>query len=277
MSKNPKMRVDQLLVDQGFFESRTRAQAALMAGVVYLDNQRIDKAGTSIPVDSPLEVRGKDCPYVSRGGLKLAKALEVFHLEVQGLRILDLGSSTGGFCDCLLQNGAANVIAVDVGKGQLHLKLREDARISVHEQTNARYLEPEQFEPVDAVTGDLSFISLSLLFPVVQRFLPADPLKGWSVMLIKPQFECGPKHLRKGVVRDAAIHLQVLKDIAESASNHGLSLTRLDFSPVKGPAGNIEYLGFFQKKLEGRYALGHTQLQEIVDNSHTQLSPIAAS
>jgi 23S rRNA (cytidine1920-2'-O)/16S rRNA (cytidine1409-2'-O)-methyltransferase len=277
MSKTPKMRVDQLLVDQGFFDSRTRAQAALMAGVVYLDNQRIDKAGTSIPVDSPLEVRGKDCPYVSRGGLKLAKALEVFHLEVQGLRILDLGSSTGGFCDCLLQNGAANVIAVDVGKGQLHLKLREDARISVHEQTNARYLEPEQFEPVDAVTGDLSFISLSLLFPVVQRFLPADPLKGWSVMLIKPQFECGPKHLRKGVVRDAAIHLQVLKDIAESASNHGLSLTRLDFSPVKGPAGNIEYLGFFQKKLEGRYALGHTQLQEIVDNSHTQLSPIAAS
>jgi 23S rRNA (cytidine1920-2'-O)/16S rRNA (cytidine1409-2'-O)-methyltransferase len=276
MSKNPKMRVDQLLVEQGFFETRTRAQAALMAGVVYLDNQRIDKAGTSIPVDSPLEVRGKDCPYVSRGGLKLAKALEVFQLQVDGLRILDLGSSTGGFCDCLLQNGAANVIAVDVGKGQLHQKLREDARISVHEQTNARYLDPEQFQPVDAVTGDLSFISLSLLFPVVEKFLPADPMKGWSVMLIKPQFECGPKHLRKGVVRDAAIHLQVLKDISESASNHGLSLTRLDFSPVKGPAGNIEYLGFFQKKLEGRYALGHTQLQEIVDNSHTQLSPIAS-
>lgn len=266
MTKVAKVRVDQLLVDLGLYESKTRAQAALMAGIIFLGQQRIDKAGTLVPVDSQLEVKGSDCPYVSRGGLKLARALEVFQVSPAGKKILDLGSSTGGFCDCLLQNGAQSVIAVDVGKGQLHQKLRLDPRVVVRDECNARYLNPADIGPVDWITADLSFISLRLIFPVVEQFLQTS--QGLALMLIKPQFEAGAKHLRKGVVKESKIHHRVLEDIAQAAQLSGLQLCDCTHSPVKGPAGNIEFLGHFQLK-------GHQpspNLEQIVGAAHQQLN-----
>ena len=273
-----KVRVDQLLVEQGLFPTRTRAQAALMAGVVYVQGQRVDKAGALVSPEIALEVRGKDCPYVSRGGLKLARGLDALQWDVTGFNVVDLGSSTGGFCDCLLQRGAAHVVAVDVGKGQLDQKIREDSRVTILDQTNARYLQPQQipYRP-DLVTVDVSFISLALLFPAIRAIAP----QALGLFLIKPQFECGPKYLRKGVVRDSAIHLQVLRQVLSKAGEEGLEALALTHSPVKGPAGNIEFLAGFRVHSDNLHEGSGSfcdalqwepRLSQAVENAHRELN-----
>ena len=244
--KTERIRVDQALVERGLAPSREKAQALLMAGEVFLAGQRIDKPGTRIPLEAELEVRGRGLPFASRGGLKLAKALEAFGLDPQGLVAADLGASTGGFTDCLLQRGAVRVHAVDVGRGQLDQRLRQDPRVVVRERCNARFLKPEDLgEPVDLATMDLSFISLGLVLPAVRDLLRPE---GWVVALVKPQFEAGPARVgRGGVVRDPAVHREVLRKVVEAASELGFQLFGLTFSPVRGPAGNIEFLAGFRR------------------------------
>ena len=271
-----KTRVDQLLVEQGLFPTRTRAQAALMAGIIYLNGQRVDKAGTLVLDESPLEVRGKDCPYVSRGGLKLARALDVFEWDVTGLKAIDLGSSTGGFCDCLLQRGAAHVVAVDVGKHQLDMKLRNDERVTVMEETNARHLKAGEMPyRAEFLSADLSFISLALLFPAMRQV----GLQGArAACLIKPQFECGPKFLRKGVCRDPQIHFDVLKAVFAKAHLAGLEALLITHSPVKGPAGNIEFLAGFRLLPDNQANQGappdwDSRLTQAVESAHRELNP----
>ncbi len=240
-----KIRVDLALVERGLVESRERAQILVMAGQVFADGQKVVKPASLVKAEAALEVRGAEHPYVSRGGLKLEAALDEFAIEVRGFRCLDLGASTGGFTDLLLQRGASAVTAVDVGRGQLHWKLRNDPRVTVLEKTNARYLELAQFsEPFDLATGDLSFIGLNLILPVAFSLLkPA----GQAIFLIKPQFEAGRAQVgRKGVVRKAEVHREVLHRVL--SSNYGSAYLRpvgLCPSPIKGPAGNIEYLVYY--------------------------------
>ncbi|GMU53685.1 MAG: TlyA family rRNA (cytidine-2'-O)-methyltransferase [Candidatus Xenobia bacterium] len=239
-----KERADKLLVAQGLAPSRERAQALILAGTVYVRGVRVDKPGQTLAPDLELEVRGSDHPYVSRGGLKLQRALDVFQLEVSGLVALDVGASTGGFTDCLLQRGARRVYAVDVGRGQLDWKLRQDPRVVVVEQVNARHLDASHVsEPIDFACVDVSFISLELILGPVQALLtPTAHL----VSLIKPQFEAGRQEVGKGgVVRDARIHQQVLSQVIGFASGLGLGCQGLTWSPVRGPAGNIEFLADF--------------------------------
>ena len=214
-----------------------------MAGIVYVGDQRVDKPGQTYAPDVQVRVQGKEHPYVSRGGLKLAKALDTFGWSVEGLRCVDVGASTGGFTDCMLQRGAAHVVAVDVGKGQLDLKLREDPRVTVMDKTNARYLEAQQlpYAP-DLISIDVAFISLSLILPVAERLLSPD---GRLVALIKPQFEAGRDKVRKGVVVDPAVHREVLERVPGFS---GLVPAGLTFSPVRGPAGNLEFLGGFRRQ-----------------------------
>lgn len=236
-----KMRLDILLVEGGFFPSREQARTAIMSRRVSVDGQIVDKAGTQVSPTAAVTVSGSDLPFVSRGGLKLAKAVQSFDLHMQGLVMADIGASTGGFTDCALQNGAARVYAVDVGYGQLAWKLRQDERIVVLEKTNARYLTAEQIpEPLDIITIDASFISLSKLLPALFPLLkPAGRL----VALIKPQFEAGRDKVgKKGVVRDPAVHLEVIEKVLAAAVELGFVPRGLDFSPIKGPEGNIEYL-----------------------------------
>ncbi|MGE0495126.1 MAG: TlyA family RNA methyltransferase [Vulcanimicrobiota bacterium] len=236
----PKERVDKLLVARGLCESRERAQALVMAGQVYAADQKVVKPATQVELDCPLEVR-QGLAYVSRGGLKLEKALDSFGLEVSGRAALDIGASTGGFTDCLLQRGARSVMAVDVGKGQLAWKLRQDARVHVLEKVNARYLTAEQLPtPVEAVTADVSFISLELILEPVARLLAPE---AWVVTLVKPQFEAGRRQVGKGgVVRDPSVHQQVIEKVMACGARLGLVLSGLTHSPIQGPAGNIEYL-----------------------------------
>lgn len=245
-----KQRLDILLVEKGFFPAREKAKAAIMAGEVFVDGQKMDKAGSAVPVTAQIEVRGAKLPYVSRGGLKLAKALAVFQLDLQGAVLLDLGASTGGFVDCALQAGAAKVYAVDVGYGQLAWKLRNDPRVVVWEKTNARYLTEEHVpEAVDCITVDASFISLAKVLETAVAFLkPA----GYVVALIKPQFEAGRDKVgKKGVVKDPAVHQQVIEKVIADFAILGLFPLGLDFSPITGPEGNIEYL-LWAGKGEGR-------------------------
>lgn len=236
-----KRRIDQLLVECGLAQSRQRAQSALMAGLVYVGGRRVDKAGALVAADAEIELRGEACPYVSRGGLKLARAVEAFHLELAGSVCMDVGASTGGFTDCMLQNGAAKVYAIDVGYGQLAWALRSDERVVNLERTNVRNLtENEVGEPVDFASIDVSFISLKLVLPVVRRFLRPQ---GQIVALVKPQFEAGREQVGKnGVVRDAAVHTAVLRDIVGYCRENGFAPGGLTYSPVKGPKGNIEFL-----------------------------------
>ena len=237
-----KERIDTLLVEQGFFKSRERAKTALMEGVVYIGEERIDKAGTKVDVDSVITVRGDDCPYVSRGGYKLEKAISCFDIKLYDCVCADIGASTGGFTDCMLQNGAAKVYAIDVGYGQLDWKLRSDPRVVNIEKCNVRYLTPSQVpEKVDFISVDVSFISLSLIFPVMARILKES---GRAVCLIKPQFEAGREEVTagKGIIRDASIHEKVIEKVIESARENGLFISGLSYSPVKGAKGNIEYL-----------------------------------
>lgn len=237
-----KQRLDQLLVDRGLVESRTRAQALIMAGLVYVDGTKVDKAGTKIAEDKPVELRGQDHPWVSRGGLKLAKGLEAFAIDPTGWTCLDVGASTGGFTDVLLTNGAAKVYAVDVGYGQLAHKLRVDERVVVLERTNARHLGPEHIsDPIDIVVCDASFIGLRTVLETPLTFVRPG---GALVALIKPQFEVGKERVGKGgVVRDPDLHAEVCDTIrAWLEGRPGWTVLGITESPIKGPEGNVEFL-----------------------------------
>ncbi len=241
-----KERLDVLLVKRALAESREKAKAVIMSGKVYVDGQREDKPGTAFAETAAVEVRGRALPYVSRGGLKLAKALEVFAVTVAGKTCMDVGASTGGFTDCMLQNGAARVYAVDVGRGQLDWRLRQDQRVVCMEKTNIRYVTPEDIgEPVTFSSIDVSFISLTKVLIPVRDCLAND---GEIVALIKPQFEAGREKVgKKGVVRDAATHREVAGAVMDFAASCGFYVQDLTFSPIRGPEGNIEYLVHLQK------------------------------
>ena len=236
-----KKRLDVLLTEQGYADTRSKAQAIIMSGQVYVNGQKADKPGVSYEETVELEVRGAVCPYVSRGGLKLDKAMKTFPITLDGYVCMDIGASHGGFTDCMLQNGAAKVYAVDVGYGQLDYKLRTDERVINMEKTNARYLEADSLgEMVDVVTTDVSFISLDKILPPAMTFLKEG---GHVLALIKPQFEAGKENVgKKGVVRDPAVHRDVVEKILALCDEINLTVWGLDFSPVKGPEGNIEYL-----------------------------------
>lgn len=237
-----KKRLDVLLVERGFADTRTKAQAIIMSGLVYVTGQKADKPGMSFDENCELEVRGATCPYVSRGGLKLEKALRDFGVDPTGYVCSDSGASTGGFTDCLLQQGASKVFAIDVGYGQLDWKIRSDPRVVVMERTNVRYVTPEQLgEPLDLSVVDVSFISLRIVLPVIKTFLKENA--GQVLCLIKPQFEAGKEKVgKKGVVRDPAVHKEVLDDFVALTKEIGFKILGLTFSPVKGPEGNIEFL-----------------------------------
>jgi 23S rRNA (cytidine1920-2'-O)/16S rRNA (cytidine1409-2'-O)-methyltransferase len=239
-------RLDRQLVENGLFPSRERAQSAIMAGHVWVDGKQIDKAGYQISPTQQIEVRGADSPYVSRGGLKLARALAEFTIDLNGRTCIDVGASTGGFTDCMLQSGAAKVFAVDVGYGQLDWSLRTDPRVVVMERTNARYLQPEQFDTVpDFASIDVSFISLSKILPAVVPLLTPD---AELTTLIKPQFEAGRDRVgKKGVVRSAEVHIEVLQETIKMAQSLELNCLGLTYSPIKGPEGNIEFLAYWRK------------------------------
>ena len=237
-----KKRLDVLLVEQGHADSRTKAQAIIMSGQVYVDGQKADKPGTSYEESVSIEVRGVSCPYVSRGGLKLEKALKDFGVDPTGYVCSDSGASTGGFTDCLLQQGASKVFAIDVGYGQLDWKIRSDPRVVVMERTNVRYVTPEQLgEKLDLSVIDVSFISLKIVLPVIKTFLKEN---GQVLCLIKPQFEAGKDKVgKKGVVREPETHKEVLDNFVALANELEFKILGLTFSPVKGPEGNIEFLG----------------------------------
>lgn len=240
-----KKRLDVLLVERGLQESRQKAQATIMSGLVFVKGQRADKPGAPFPEDAEIEVRGNALPYVSRGGLKLEKAMATFPIQLQGTVCGDIGASTGGFTDCMLQNGAEKVYAVDVGYGQLAWKLRSDPRIVCLERTNARYLTPQQVpDPLDFASVDVSFISLKLILPALRGIMkPA----GQAVCLVKPQFEAGREKVgKKGVVRDAAVHREVLEHFLVHAKESDFTVIGITYSPIRGPEGNIEYLGYLQ-------------------------------
>ena len=264
-----KIRLDQYLVQHGLIQSRERAKAMIMSGVVFVNEQKVDKAGEMIQEDAKVEVRGHDIGYVSRGGLKLEKAMQVFPMSPNGKVCMDIGASTGGFTDCMLQNGACKVYAVDVGYGQLAWKLRTDERVVNMERTNIRHVTPEMLEePIEFFSVDVSFISLHHIFPVAQAVTTADAV---GVCLVKPQFEAGREKVGKnGVVRDPATHQEVLCRAMEYAVANGFSVRGLDFSHVKGPQVNIEYLMFVQK-CDQPVLLEQTEAQRVVQASHTSL------
>ena len=239
-----KKRLDVLLVEQMYAPTRSKAQAIIMAGLVYVNGQKADKAGMSFDADTAvIEVRGQACPYVSRGGLKLEKALRDFGVDPTGFVCSDSGCSTGGFTDCLLQQGASKVFAIDVGYGELNWKIRNDPRVVVMERTNIRYVTPEDIgEPLDLSVIDVSFISLRIVLPAIKNLLKEQ--QGQVLCLIKPQFEAGRENVGKnGVIREPSIHKEVLDNFVALAKELGFTILGLTFSPVKGPAGNIEFLG----------------------------------
>lgn len=244
-----KQRLDLLLVQQGLAETRTKAQALIMSGQVYVNNQKADKPGASFAPDVELSLRGNACPYVSRGGLKLEKAMQEFPISLKDCICMDIGASTGGFTDCMLQNGAAKVYAVDVGHGQLAWKLRCDERVVCMERTNFRYMVREDIQDdLDFASVDVSFISLTKILLPARRLLKPD---GQMVCLIKPQFEAGREKVgKKGVVREPSVHREVIEKIVDFASFLGFSVLGLTFSPVRGPEGNIEYLIWIGKNEE---------------------------
>lgn len=264
-----KKRLDVLLVDLGLAESREKAKAVIMAGQVYVDHQKADKPGTVYPSTAQVEVRGPVMPYVSRGGLKLEKAMRTFGLKLDGKTAMDIGASTGGFTDCMLQNGAVKVYSVDVGYGQLAWKLRTDPRVINLERTNIRYVTREQVpDPIDFVSVDVSFISLKLVLPVARELMSEN---AQAVCLIKPQFEAGRENVgKKGVVRDPAVHIQVIRQVVEFVKELGFTILGLTFSPVKGPEGNIEYLLYIQKGLTEHSP--ELFIEELVKQSHLQLN-----
>lgn len=272
MSKaTPKERLDVLLVAQGLFQSRERAKAAIMAGIILVQGQKIDKAGTMVPADCIITVLGADMPYVSRGGLKLEKAIHEFGIDLAAKAAMDIGASTGGFTDCMLQNGASLVYAIDVGYGQLDWKLRQDERVRVMERTNIRYIDVASFIPKpDFASIDVSFISLKLIFPVLERLLGDEAA---FIALIKPQFEAGRENVgKRGVVRDPAIHRKVISDVWDQAETCGFSVHGLTYSPIKGPEGNIEYLLYCIKSTDGGLADKNDLIVETVTSAHGGLA-----
>ena len=265
-----KERLDVLLVKRNLADSREKAKAIIMSGNVFVEGQREDKAGTTFPEEVNIEVRGHVLPYVSRGGLKLEKAMKEFHVTVDGKVCTDVGSSTGGFTDCMLQNGAKKVFAIDVGRGQLDWKLRQDPRVVCMEKTNIRYVTPEDLgEPVDFSSIDVSFISLTKVLGAIRAYLTDD---GEIVALIKPQFEAGREKVgKKGVVRDRQVHEDVIKQIMDFALALGFSLLHLDYSPIKGPEGNIEYLLHLLNRPE-ESQISDEMIPDVVAASHQSLS-----
>ena len=245
-----KERLDVLLVNRGLAASREKAKAVIMAGIVYVDGQKEDKAGATFADTVNIEVRGNTLKYVSRGGLKLEKAMSHFGLSLEGKVCMDVGASTGGFTDCMLQNGAVKVYSIDVGHGQLDWKLRNDPRVVCMERTNIRYVTPEDIgEPASFVSIDVSFISLTKVLTPVRELLAEN---GEIVCLIKPQFEAVREKVgKKGVVRDPKVHLEVIRAVMDFASSIGFEILHLEFSPIKGPEGNIEYLLHLKKQPEG--------------------------
>lgn len=263
-----KKRLDVLLVERGYFESRQKAQATIMSGMVYVDGRKVDKAGNPTADEASIEVRGKVLKYVSRGGLKLEKAMATFPIVLTDKVAADIGASTGGFTDCMLQNGAKKVYAVDVGYGQLAWSLRSDPRVVCLERTNARYLTREQIpEPLEFASIDVSFISLKLILPTLRTLMAEG---GQVACLVKPQFEAGKEKVgKKGVVRDPVVHLEVLEHFLEHAAQADFYVAGLTYSPIRGPEGNIEYLGYlttlpapeWEMDLKGLVAASHSELE----------------
>ena len=264
-----KERLDALLMNRALFESRAKAQAAIMAGQVLVNEQKIDKPGTPVAPDVQIRLLGNKLPFVSRGGLKLAKALQIFPISVQGKVVADIGASTGGFTDCALQNGAVKVYAIDVGYGQLAWKLRSDERVINMERTNVRYLEKDSLpEQVDAATIDVAFISLDKILPAVHKILKED---GFVIALIKPQFEAGREKVGKhGVVSDPATHMEVLERAVSFAKKSGFGIVGIEFSPIKGPQGNIEYLMVLTKGNPSA-DISSDRIKKLVESSHDEL------
>lgn len=265
-----KERLDVLLVNRGLAASREKAKAIIMSGSVYVDGQKEDKAGQTFPEEANIEVRGSTLKYVSRGGLKLEKAMECFDVSLSGKICMDVGSSTGGFTDCMLQNGAVKVYAVDVGHGQLDWKLRNDPRVICMEKTNIRYVKPDDIEDrIQFSSIDVSFISLTKVLGPVKELLTDD---GEIVCLIKPQFEAGREKVGKhGVVRDAIVHKEVIDMVMNYAVSINFEVMNLEFSPVKGPEGNIEYLLHLLKHQSGDYSNIPVDSGEIVRKAHETL------
>ena len=266
----PKVRLDALLVERGLAGSRERAKRMIMAGEGLVDEQKIEKAGTMVKAEAKIRLLGQDLPYVSRGGLKLEKAIQVFGVQLQGKTAADIGASTGGFTDCMLQNGAAKVYAIDVGYGQLAWKLRTDARVVNMERTNIRYVTPEDIgKPLDFASIDVAFISLDKVLPVAWQLLSE---MGEVLALIKPQFEAGREHVgKKGVVRDPAIHEAVIHKVVLLARTLGFITRALTFSPVKGPEGNIEYLIWLSKDRAAADGVPEARIAETVKAAHAEL------
>ncbi len=264
-----KKRLDVLVFEKGLAESREKAKAVIMAGLVYVNNQKADKCGTSYEEDVNLEVRGPALKYVSRGGLKLEKAMQVFPIKLDDAVCMDIGASTGGFTDCMLQNGASKVYSIDVGYGQLAWKLRNDERVVNLERTNFRKVTTAEVpDLIDFFSVDVSFISLKLILPVARPLLKSD---GEAVCLIKPQFEAGREKVgKKGVVRDIAVHEEVIESIRDYCLDAGFEVLGLDFSPVKGPEGNIEYL-IHLKKSDAPELLCRVTPKELARLSHEAL------
>ncbi len=265
-----KIRLDVYMVNKGLTESRERAKALIMAGQVYIDNQKCDKPGTQVNEDGAnVEVRGETLRYVSRGGLKLEKAMKEFPITLEGKTTMDIGASTGGFTDCMLQNGARRVFAVDVGYGQFAWKLRQDERVVNMERTNIRYVTPEDIgERIDFASIDVSFISLKLVLPAAKALLADD---GEIVALIKPQFEAGREQVgKKGVVRDVKIHYEVVKGVIDFAREIGFYPAGLSYSPIKGPEGNIEYL-LYIKNYRCEDNIMDEIIHDVVNSSHAEL------
>ncbi len=266
-----KERLDVLLVKRNLAASREKAKAIIMSGIVYVDGQKEDKAGTVFPETVQIEVRGNTMPYVSRGGLKLEKAIKNFDVSVEGKVCTDVGSSTGGFTDCMLQNGAVKVFAIDVGRGQLDWKLRQDERVVCMEKTNIRYVVPEDLgEPVDFSSIDVSFISLTKVLLPIRNYLREE---GEIVALIKPQFEAGREKVgKKGVVREKSTHIEVIEKVIDYALSIGFNVLNLEFSPIKGPEGNIEYLVHLKKTEETPSVVDTISVQGIVDQAFGTLA-----
>lgn len=264
-----KTRLDVAVFEQGYAPSREKAKALIMAGIVYVNNQKVDKAGFELKEGDVLEVRGKTLQYVSRGGLKLEKAMQEFPITLEGKICMDVGASTGGFTDCMLQNGAVKVYSVDVGYGQIAWKLRTDERVVNLERTNFRYATREQIpDEIDFASVDVSFISLKHILPNLNTLLAPD---GQAVCLIKPQFEAGKEKVgKKGVVRDLNVHLEVVENVINLAVENGFSVMGLQFSPIKGPEGNIEYLIYLNKS-STPIVSENVNAKELVNMSHTEL------
>ncbi len=263
------MRLDQYLFENGFVPSRERAKALVMAGLVYLNDDKAEKPGQQVPENARVELRGADLRYVSRGGLKLEKAMEIFPINLAQKVCMDIGASTGGFTDCMLQNGAAKIYAVDVGYGQLAWKLRQSEQVVVMERCNIRHLNPDSInEPIEFFSIDVSFISVKHIFPVLRQVVDNH---SQGVCLIKPQFEAGKENVGKnGVVRDPKVHTEVLLQASSYAAESGFHSLDVDFSPIKGPKGNIEFLLFLQRKDDAQSLL-EIQAQNIVQKAQNHL------